>query len=155
MGLSLKHNGVGKIRTLDPKYYDEARDIHKKLELLEFVNQIEIHSELYKTEDVFDIVFLDTEPILRFNEFNQFFKNVKPGGLIIIHDLHKHLSYNSFNADLPNFKHWPYGSFVEKLGNYILNHDVQILSFNTPRGITVFQKKDEDMSYIKYLNGSL
>lgn len=155
IGLALKHNNFGKITTLDPKYYDEAKLMHKKMELSDVITQIEIHAELYQTDDLFDILFLDSEPILRFDEFVKFFKNVKPGGLIIIHDLHKHLSYNSFNSDLPDFKHWPYGSFVEKLGSYMLTNEIQTFSFGTPRGITLFQKKDDNMSYIKYIKREL
>lgn len=155
IGLALKDNNFGKIITIDPIYYKEAKELHKKMELDGIVSQIELHAEKYETDEIFDFIFLDSEPILRFSEFDKFYKNLKPGGIVIIHDLHKHLSFNSFNRDQPNFKHWPYGDFREKLGKYIYDLDVQTLSFNTPRGITIFQKKDDNMSYIKYLNDEL
>ena len=105
--------------------------------------------------EMFDIAFLDTEPSLIFNEFEKFYNNVNPGGLIIIHDLHPHLSYGCVNLDHPEFKHWPYGDFREKLGIYIKSHQVQTFSFSTPRGITIFQKSKPVMSYLDLINGVL
>lgn len=155
IALALKHNNIGKIITIDPIYYKEAKYLHSKIELNDFIVQIELRAEKYETKEMFDFILLDSEPILRFDEFDKFYKNLKSGGVIIIHDLHKHLSFNSFNIDQPDFKHWPYGDFREKLGKYIYNFDVQTFSFNTPRGITLFQKKDNSMSYVKYLHNEL
>lgn len=155
MALALKHNNLGKITTIDPIYYKEAKELHKNMELTDLILQVELHAEKYETDDMFDFILLDSEPILRFSEFDKFYKNLKPGGIVIIHDLHKHLSFNSFNTDQPHFKHWPYGDFREKLGKYISDLDVQTFSLSTPRGITLFQKKDDSMSYIKYLNNEL
>ena len=156
IALALSHNdNDSNLVTIDPIYYDEAKKIHDKMELKKYITQIELHAEKFKTDEQFDLILLDSEPILRFQEFDTFFKNLSPGGIIIIHDLHPHLSYNSFNPDHPNYKHWPYGDFREKLGKYILNNEVQTFSFSTPRGITIFQKNNESMSYIKFLKNVL
>lgn len=151
MALGMSHNNFGKIITIDPTYYEEAKQLHKNLNVTQYITQIELHAEKFETDEMFDIAFLDSEPILRFSEFDYFYKNIKPGGLIIIHDLHQHLSYGSVNLDLPDFKHWPYGDFRKIIGKYILNLEIQTFSFKTPRGITLFQKSNEDMSYIKHL----
>lgn len=155
MGLALKDNNFGKIITIDPIYYKEAKELHKKMELNDFILQIELHAEKYETEEIFDFIFLDSEPILRFSEFDKFYKNLKPGGIIMIHDLHPNFSYNiKQNKNLP-YPHWPYGDFRIKLGRFIKEQKVQILSFNTPRGLTVFQKNKDDMNYIKYIKNDL
>lgn len=153
MALGLKHNNHGKIITIDPIYWDEAKKIHKDLDILSYLEPVTLHAENYETTEMFDIAFLDTEPSLRFNEFEKFYNNVNPGGLIIIHDLHPHLSYGCVNLDHPEFKHWPYGDFREKLGIYIKSHQVQTFSFSTPRGITIFQKSKPVMSYLDLING--
>jgi predicted O-methyltransferase YrrM len=155
MTLALKHNNKGKLTTLDPMYYDEAKLLHNKLNLHGFLNQIQIHAENFNMDEVVDVLFLDTEPKLRFAEFDKFFRNVRPGGFIFIHDLHPNLSYGYINPDHPNFPHWPYGDFREKLGIYIKTNRVQTISFPTPRGITLFQKKSDQMSYIKYIDNEL
>lgn len=154
-GLALKHNNKGVITTLDPAYYEEAKLIHKTMELEGFVNQVAIHAENFKTDELYDIILLDSEPKLRFNEFDLFYKNLKPGGLIMIHDLHSHLSYGSFNKDHPDFIGWPFGDFREKIGKYIESHEIQTISFSTPRGLTIFQKKTDQMTYIKLINKEL
>lgn len=153
--LALKHNNRGTITTIDTIYYDEAKSIHQKMELGNILSQVAIHAENYVTDEMYDIILLDTEPKLRFNEFELFFRNLKPGGLVMIHDLHPHLSYGNFNPDHPDFKHWPYGDFREKLGKYITSHEIQTFSFPTPRGLTIFQKKTDQMSYIKLIKGQL
>jgi len=157
MALGMKHNETenGVVVTIDPIYWSEAKTLHEKMEVLMYIKQVEMHAENYNTSDEYDLIFLDSEPILRFNEFDKFFKNLKPGGIIIIHDLHPHFCYNNVNTDHPEFKHWPYGDFTQKLGPYIKNLDVQVISFNTPRGMTMFQKKSLNMSYVSYLNNTL
>jgi predicted O-methyltransferase YrrM len=155
MALALKANQKGSITTLDPQYYPEARSIHVIMELGGHLKQVEIHAENYKTDETYDIVFLDTEPKLRFSEFDQFFRNVRPGGFIFIHDLHANLAYGNYNPDHPTFLHWPYGDFREKMGDYIKNHDFQTISFPTPRGLSMFQKRSSEMSYIKHIKSEL
>jgi hypothetical protein len=41
------------------------------------------------------------------------------------------------------------------IGKFIKEHSVQTFSLNTPRGLTVFQKKSVHMSYVKYINNEL
>jgi len=103
----------------------------------------------------FDMLFLDSEPQLRFDEFIRFFPNLKPGGLIIIHDLHPSLGhYGSLHPDHGIYD-WPYGDFRKKLGPYIKNHQVQTFSFSTPRGISIFQKERNDFAFVQHIRGEI
>lgn len=146
--LALKHNKKGKIYTIDINEYEERTKLFDELDINDYIIQNNNGVEKFETNDIFDIILLDTEPCLRFNEFDRFYKNLKDGGLIIIHDLHSNLSFNKEEL-INGIYHWPFGDFRNKLKTYILDEKVQILSLPTPRGITIFQKPSENMSYIK------
>lgn len=155
IGMALKANGKGKIVTLDPYVMDDsdAYKLWKDLEVTDVVTHERVSSLDYVCEPPVDILFLDSEPILRFKEFVRFFDKVVPGGIIMIHDLHPHLSYTGLN--LNGMEHWPYGDFRETLGPYIKDCSVQVLSFPTPRGFTMFQKTRSDFSVTRYLKGEI
>lgn len=152
MGLALKENGFGRITTLDLTYHPEAKKIHLDLGLNSIINQIEINSLTFEPDTQYSLILLDTEPCIRFSEFKKFFDFLSPGGLIVIHDLHPHLSYSpDQNKDLP-YPHWPFGNFIPDIGDkYIKEFNVQTFSFPTPRGITIFQKASDQMSYVTFL----
>lgn len=155
IALALRENKKGNITTIDYVYHDQAKYIHDKTDVISYITQLQIDATTFVPNKKYQIVLLDTEPILRFEEFVKFYDYVDDGGIIIIHDLHPNLSYNpNQDISLP-YAHWPYGDFRVKLGNFIKEHKVQIISFNTPRGLTVFQKNKSDMSYIKYLTNQI
>jgi len=100
-----------------------------------------------------NLLFLDSEPELRFDEFVKFWPAVSPGGLIIIHDLHPHLGHEGHTHN--GMYDWPYGDFRQKIGSYILSHEVQTFSFTTPRGLALFQKAASNFGATNYLLGKL
>lgn len=155
MALALKSNNSGHITTIDHVYHDQAKHIHTQTEILPYITQLQMDVNQFSPDKKYQLVLLDTEPILRFDEFIKFYDYVEDGGIIIIHDLHPNLSYNPIENNLLPYKHWPYGDFRVKLGDFIKKYKIQILSFNTPRGLTIFQKNKSDMSYIKYLNNEI
>lgn len=155
IALALKENKKGNITTIDCVYYDQAKYIHNKTEVVSYITQLQMDATTFIPNKKYQIVLLDTEPILRFDEFVKFYDYVDDGGIIIIHDLHPNLSFNANQDKSLPYEHWPYGDFRIKLGSFIKEHKVQIISFNTPRGLTIFQKNKSDMSYIKYLNNQI
>ncbi len=90
----------------------------------------------------YDFMLLDSEPQLRFAEAERFWPNLEPGGVFVIHDLHPNLGHCEVqNPDHPNEPDWPYGDIRKTfLGRLIRDHQVSVMSFPTPRGITMFQK---------------
>lgn len=102
---------------------------------------------------VFDMLVLDSEPQLRFNEFIKFLPYLRPGGIIVIHDLHPNLGHHGqiYHGEYD----WPWGDFRVKLGPYIKDHLVQTVSFPTPRGLTVFQKRADDFAFTNHILGTL
>jgi predicted O-methyltransferase YrrM len=155
IGLALKANRKGTIVTLDPYVPDDgdAYKLWNDLEIRDIVTHERISSLDYVCQPLIDVLFLDSEPHLRFKEFVRFFDRVVPGGIIMIHDLHPHLSYTGMSIN--GITNWPYGDFRETLGPYIKNCSVQVVSFPTPRGFTMFQKNRNDFSATRHLKGEI
>lgn len=155
MALALKENNKGHLDTIefDPQHYEEDYHMWDSLTISNYITLHEMKSENFVTDKVYDLVLLDTEPDIRFEEFIQFYNSVKPGGIIIIHDLHPHLGLSGLTAH--GMEHFLFGDFRKYLGDFILKHEVQVISLPTPRGITIFQKTAPDFSVTKHLKGEI
>ena len=149
MGMALRDNATsGLLTTLEflPENYKIANDLFALLELKGgYVNSILVDAADYRTSTQLDLVFLDTEPQTRFAELLKFYDNVKPGGFILIHDLHPHLH------QIPNEEHgfaWPYGKLPSEIINLVKQDLLRVVHFRTPRGLTMFYKPgDEDYDF--------
>lgn len=145
MGMALKANGNGGLTTLeflDP-HIATAKALIRKLGLEMQVNIVKEDARQYvvdhRTE--LDILFLDTEPQTRFEELLRFYPHVRPGGIIMIHDLHPHMH------QIENQEHgfaWPYGVIPEMMAELIRSGELVKVHFRTPRGFTMFYKKGTD-----------
>ena len=157
MALALEENGNGALTTFEiiDILRQKAVQLWADLGISHRIQGI-LQSSLEPSEtSVFAVVepinflFLDSEPQLRFNEFVKYWDLVVPGGFIAIHDLHPSVGHSG------QVQHgtydWPYGDFREKLGPYMKNLDVQTISFPTPRGFTLFQKRAKNMLYTRYI----
>lgn len=96
-----------------------------------------------------DILFLDSEPQFRFDEFIYFWPMLNAGGLIIIHDLHPTLGKSGIKH--AGMEDWPYGPWVNKLGSFVRDHQVQMVFAPSPRGLTIMQKTKDSDENIKFL----
>jgi predicted O-methyltransferase YrrM len=154
MGLALVDNGCGALITLEvsPEFVSVAKELWQQIGVDDRLTSILQPSlEFDPGSNVFDIVFLDSEPHLRFDEFVKFWPNVRAGGFILIHDLHSHLGHS--DQVINGLYDWPYGDFRLRLGKFITSHQVQVLSFPTPRGMTIFQKMSEAHGVYNLLTG--
>ncbi len=155
MGQACLENKKGLVTTLEPSttIADVAKSLWVDIEVQDYINSVIEKSLDYTGTHKIDFLFLDSEPNIRFDEFNKYWPMVRSGGFIAIHDLHPSLSY----AEIPinGMECWPYGDFRPKIGKYILDHDVQVISFPTPRGFTLFQKKSAGMAYTRHLLGEI
>jgi len=98
-----------------------------------------------------DLLFLDSEPQYRFAEFEKFWPNLRNGGFIIIHDLHPSLGHHG--QTYHGMYDWPYGYWRDSfLKEVVKDFHVQTLQFQTPRGMTVFQKSDPTWEIPVFLN---
>lgn len=156
MGQALKENNKGYIMTFEiiPHHYTNAQELWKEVEVNSYVQSHLLDAQKFELGNIpIDFLFLDSEPQLRFDEFLKFWPNVKEGGFIAIHDLHPSLGH--YDGIQHGVYDWPYGDFRAKIGPYIKDHSVQTISFPTPRGLTLFQKKRSDFSYTQYLLGQI
>ena len=153
MAAALKENAKGHIWTLE--IFDEnikaSRALWRDTGVDSFATCLKQDSLSYRPEGMFDILFLDSEPQYRFDEFVNFYPHLKPGGFIFIHDLHPNLGLSDVVVN--GMRNWPYGDFREKFGEHILDHSLQTFSFFTPRGFTVFQKTAPDFNQTLFLRG--
>lgn len=156
MGLALKENNNGTLISLEFQDYlaDEALATLNLLKVNKRIIIYRVSSLEFKIEErQLDLLFLDTEPDLRFKEFVRFYDNVKPGGFILIHDLNIDLGLSG--TKLHGMDNWPFGDFRKYFGDKILDHELQVINFFTPRGFTLFQKAHGDFTSYKFLKGEL
>jgi len=160
----------GRVTTLElnEEWVKKSKALHSKLGInrinvvhtdsLKFVlprddrGSVELDEHL-KPKITFDLLFLDSEPDIRFKELQKFYSAVNPGGFIMIHDLHEHLGLS--NQTLHGMDHWPFGDFRPFFGNLIRDHQLTVVNFRTPRGFTLLQKYDSNFMSYKYLKGDV
>ena len=131
--LGLQDNGFGHLTTIE-HMTSVAPFAKKKLEEMGFdnfnvfVGEVEIFPQP-QPESV-DFMWLDTELAQRYAELVRFFPSVKPGGIICIHDL--------WTLDFDQF-----GGVPDDMRKLIQTGELRALTFNTPHGISVFQRRRE------------
>lgn len=135
--------GLTTIEFLQPNF-EIAKALFEKMGLAGFVKQVFGDVAKYYPENpdqTFDIIFLDTEPQTRFAELIKFFPALKPGGIVMIHDLHPHMH------QIPNEEHgfaWPYGPLPAEIKGMMVKGELRQIHFRTPRGLTLFYKPAPD-----------
>lgn len=148
MAAGLEDNGRGTLETLEINEFhiNRAKELWNKVGLSHRINSIHSKSLDFKPTKDYDLIFLDSEPEFRFKEAFEFFHNLKPGGYMLVHDLHRHLSQHA------NDEHgfgWPFGKLPEMIVDWIKEDKLRVFSFPTPRGLTGFYKPQESDYRVK------
>jgi predicted O-methyltransferase YrrM len=153
MALGLEENGSGSIRTYEviESFRQEAMALWKDVGMSSRIECVLKPSLKVFDGDPIDLLFLDSEPQFRFDELLHFWSRVKPGGMIIIHDLHYTLGKS--NITLAGMDDWPYGPWEKKLGTLVKNQELQMIFLPSPRGFTVMQKTDPSFENVKFMRG--
>jgi predicted O-methyltransferase YrrM len=153
MALGCRDNAKGSIWTYEviPSLQKDARALWNDIGVQSFINSLLQPSlnAVIPSNLPIDLLFLDSEPQYRFDEFLKFWDQVSPGGLILVHDLHPSLGHHGQTHH--GVYDWPYGDFRTKIGSFIKEHKIQTVSFPTPRGLTIFQKEAPHFEFTKYL----
>lgn len=136
----LKENKKGKVTVLEPypTSFHIAEKLWQDLGVQEFVEFCAVDSYNFDPgHRTFQLMFLDSEPTCRFSEVNKFYPNLDPGGLILIHDL--------------NWT-WPgeWEDFEPRFGRLLKSFALLPVVFNTPRGLTMFQKPKKEGRFYQY-----
>ena len=147
MADAVRDNGFGHIDTVEweRQHIERSKERLSKMDLLQFVTVYNESSLDFQPSGEYDLVLLDTEPQLRLSELVKFWSHIKPGGIIIIHDLN----------ELLGNRQSPWEDFVEKIGDKIKDNELQIIHLPTPRGITLMQKFSPTMAHFKLRMGQI
>lgn len=151
MAEGLKNNGSGKIETMeiDTRLIAEAKELWVGEGVQDYIESNCVSSLNYETDKKYDLIFLDTEPNIRFKEFVKFYRNLKQGGFLFIHDLHRHMSQGVKNSDHPDYEHWPFGELPSFIKNCVVSGECVLFHFPTPRGLVGFYKKSPEDYHFK------
>lgn len=149
MGMALKDNRQGHLDTLEltSSLADRARANLKALKLDQWVTShlgdtIKWHPPVGdEIRPVYDLILLDTEPELRFEELLKYYHFLKDGGYVFIHDLHRHMSQE--DNGVHDFG-WPFGRLPDQINQWLKDDKLRAFHFGTPRGLTGFYKVHEN-----------
>lgn len=139
LGMALKDNQKGRLDTVEylPELHKEACRRVRRVGLADFVSpKFGDVKDMIPTV-TYDLILLDTEPNLRFAEFEKFYPYLKGGGFIFIHDLHRHMH------QIPNDDHgfaWPFGLIPPKIRGLVNSGEIKPFHYASPRGLTGFYK---------------
>ena len=138
MGLMDNHKNdgiIGKLITIErlDSVAKEAQERFNKLNLSRYIDLRIASVEDVLSDNELGFVLLDSEPKTRLAEFLQFYDEILPGAIIVIHDMCSGIGMDA-----------EWGLFPPKMADAIYNHELRRFHFETPRGITLFQKQFDD-----------
>ena len=146
MALACRDNGHGLVDTIEfiPEHHFKALEHFVNADLTRYINPIKADVTTWSppVDRRYQLVLLDTEPQLRFEELVRFYDYICPGSFVFIHDLHRHM------GQMPNAEHgfaWPWGPLPHQIKQWVRDDKLRPFHFATPRGLTGFYKvADED-----------
>lgn len=142
MAEALKDNEVGSIDEVEfePKFIANSKERLSKLGLLQYVNIYQQSSLDFNPSNNYDLILLDTEPQIRFQELVKFYPRLNDGGYLFIHDLPRSLSQGAVNTDHPEIKNWPFGDIPEQMRLWLQEGKLRLFHLPNPRGLGGFYK---------------
>lgn len=145
MGMACRDNGHGLVDTIEfiPEHHFKALGNFVNAGLTKYINAIKADVTKWSPPDDrrYQLVLLDTEPQLRFEELVRFYDYICPGGYIFIHDLHQHM------GQVGNAEHgyaWPWGVLPYQIKQWVRDGQLRPFHFHNPRGLTGFYKMSDD-----------
>lgn len=146
MGLALRDNKYGILTTCEifKDNIEKSEALWKRLGINDYILADRERSLDYELDYDVDLLFLDSEPDVRFKELRRFYPRVKKGGYIFIHDTPRNLCQGNFNSDHPHLKSWPFGDMLPEIKEWVRLGELTPFTFGTPRGLTGFYKVHDD-----------
>lgn len=146
IGQALKDNKKGMLTTveIEKEHIRTSETRWDKLGVHEYICVDKENSLEYDVECDCDLMFLDSEPFLRFKELRRYFPRLKPGGFVFIHDMPKSICQGNVNPDHPEFKSWPVGDIPGEVCSWVADNELVPFHFATPRGLLGFYRRHPD-----------
>src|SRR5205814_5059118 len=98
----------------------------------------------YVPEYMFELMFLDTEPGIRWRELERFYPHLEPGGYVFLHDLPRGFCKGNVNPDHPEFRDWPWGECPPFIQNLLKDREIIPFHLPNPREMCGFYKARSD-----------
>ena len=142
---ALIDNEIGKLTALEigEHHLQRARSLWEKVGVISVIDSKLISSLDFIPDKEFELIFLDSEPEIRFKELVKFYPNLKLGGYIGIHDLPVDLVQGNINPDHPNFPSWPYGNVPEEMKQLLKEGKLIRFHLPTPRDCAFFYSNNK------------
>lgn len=146
MAQGLKENGLGHLDTVEfeAQHIATSKERWKKLGVLEYITVINQDLRQFSLHGQFDLMFLDSEPQMRFGELVRFFSNLNPGGYVFLHDLPRTMCQGRVNPDHPEFESWPWGNLPDEIRQWVKEGILRPMYFSNPRGMVGFYKRHQE-----------
>lgn len=143
MGLALQENGYGQLDAVEyeAQHIQESKEKWNKLEISSLITSYLISSLDFRPDHKYQLIWLDTEPHLRFAELIRFFPYLEEGGFVGIHDLPRGMCQGNINPDHPEIESWPFGNLPEEIKQWERTGELVRLSFPNPRGMVFWYKR--------------
>jgi len=143
MAKALKDNNKGMLTTLEisKECINISKQRWENLLVADYVFSDKEDTINYDLETDVDLMFLDSEPYLRFKELRRFFPRLKHGGYVFVHDMPRSICQGNYNPDHPEFKSWPVGDINIEVKRWVWDNELVPFHFNTPRGLLGFYKR--------------
>lgn len=146
MALAMEENQTGILDTceINQEHISTSKQLWGVLGISHRIHEHHLPSSQFSPQYNYDIMFLDSEPDLRFGELVKFYEFLTPGGVALIHDLPRSMCQGNFNPDHPEKKSWPFGDLPTFLREKIKSGELSVTHFPNPRGMVSFYKAKED-----------
>lgn len=143
----LKDNANGGFITaleIENQHLERAKELWLKVKTSGVINPFLMNSLDFKSNTTYQLMFLDTEPQIRFQELVKFYPYLEPGGFVFIHDAPRNLSQGNVNPDHPEISSWPFGDLPNEIKNWVKDKELIPWHFPNPRGLVGFYKARSD-----------
>ena len=147
IGQALKDNGRGTLDTceINDLHIETAKQLWATLEIFpKWIKPHRIESLKYEAIYNYDLMFLDSEPNLRFHELVRFYPHLSEGGYAFIHDCPPSLTQGNINPDHPEIESWPFCNLPEEIKTWVKEDKLRVIHFPNPRGMTGFYRVRRD-----------
>jgi predicted O-methyltransferase YrrM len=149
MGQGLKDNATGFLDTLEieDQHIQTSKQLWNALDLNKWIIPHHLSSGDFNPTYNYELMFLDSEPNLRFGELVKFFPFLTEGGYVFIHDVPPTLCQGNVNPDHPEIKSWPFGDLPEEIKQWVKEDKLRPIHFPNPRGMLGFYKSGKEYKW--------